>query len=46
MTPRERDERDLEILRLWQSGCSLEELTKRFKLTRTYTTKLIKEALE
>lgn len=45
MTPRERDLRDIMILRLWESGTSLEELTKRFHLTRAYTTKLIEEAL-
>ena len=45
MTPRERDGRDLLILSLWQSGASLEELTKRFRLTRVYLSKLIEEAL-
>lgn len=45
MTERERDERDLVILKQYEMGVSKAELIRRHGVVRKYLDRLIKEAL-
>lgn len=44
MTERERDERDLAMLRLHESGATLKELSELFDVPPSYVWELVKEA--
>ena len=45
MTPRQKDERDLALLRDYEAGWSVDDLVREYKSTKPYVLKLITEAL-
>jgi Mor family transcriptional regulator len=46
MTTRERDERDLAILRDYEAGWAVNDLVRKYKSTTPYVKRLIEEALD
>lgn len=45
MTERERDERDLTMLELYEAGAAKTHLMRRFGVSKHYLYKLVREAL-